>query len=92
MFAHIVTAQAEAEGFDDLTRMVREGLPVIPQQPGFRGFYLLRDPESDKLMTISLWETREDLQASVARGAGQTAIAALVTGQRTDTYEVRISA
>lgn len=30
MFAHVITAQAEAEGFDNLTRMVREGLPGIP--------------------------------------------------------------
>jgi heme-degrading monooxygenase HmoA len=92
MFAHIVTAQAEAEGFDDLTRFVREQLPGIPQQPGFRGFYLLRDPESDKLMTISLWETKEDLQASVARAAGQAAPLAAVTGLRVDTYEVALSA
>jgi len=92
MFAHIVTAQAEAEGFDDLTRLVREGLPGIPQQPGFRGFYLLRDAESDKLMTISFWETRDDLQASVARAAGQTAIAGLVTGLRAGSYEVTMSA
>jgi heme-degrading monooxygenase HmoA len=92
MFAHVVTAQAEAEGFDNLTRFVREQLPGIPQQPGFRGFYLLRDPESDKLMTISLWETKEDLRASVARAAGQAAPAAAVTGLRTDTYEVTVSA
>jgi heme-degrading monooxygenase HmoA len=56
------------------------------------GFYLLRDPESDKLMTISLWETKEDLQASVARAAGQTALASAVTGLRVDTYEVTLSA
>ena len=92
MFAHVVTARAEAEGFGNLTRMVRKQLPVIPEQPGFRGFYLLRDPESDKLMTISLWETKEDLQASVARAAGQTALAAAVTGLRADTYEVTLSA
>jgi heme-degrading monooxygenase HmoA len=92
MFAHVVTAHAEAEGFDALTGMVRQGLPGIPLQQGFRGFYLLRDPESDKLMTISLWETKEDLEASVARAAGQTAIAALVTGLDTDTYEVTLSA
>ena len=92
MFAHVVTAEAEAEAFDDLTRMVREGLPGIPWQPGFRGFYLLRDPESDKLMTISLWETKEDLRASVARAAGQTALAAAVTELRVDTYEVTLSA
>ncbi len=92
MFAHVVTAQAEGENFDNLTLMVREGLPGIPHQPGFRGFYLLRDPESDKLMTISLWETLEDLRASVARAAGQDAIAALVTGLSTDSYEVTLSA
>jgi heme-degrading monooxygenase HmoA len=92
MFAHVVTAQAEAEGFDTLTGMVRNGLPGIPQQPGFRGFYLLRDADSGKLMTISLWATEEDLQASVARAAGQTALAAAVTGLRADTYEVTLSA
>ena len=92
MFAHIVTAQAEAEGFDNLTRMVRAGLPGIPQQPGFGGFYLLRDPESDKLMTISLWDTKEDLEASVARAAGQAALAGLITALHTETYEVTLSA
>jgi heme-degrading monooxygenase HmoA len=92
MFAHVVTAQAEAEGFDNLTRFVREQLPWIPQQPGFRGFYLLRDPESDKLMTVSLWETKEDLHASVDRAAGQAAPAAAVTGLSTATYEVTVSA
>jgi heme-degrading monooxygenase HmoA len=92
MFAHVVTAEADAQNFDNLARLVRAGLPGIPQQPGFRGFYLLRDPESDKLMTISLWETEEDLQASVARAAGQAAAAAAVTGQRAETYEVTLSA
>jgi len=91
MFAHVVTAQAEAEGFDNLTRFVREHLPEIPQQPGFRGFYLLRDPESDKLMTISLWETKEDLQASQARAAEQ-AVPAAVNGLSAEAYEVTISA
>jgi hypothetical protein len=43
-------------------------------------------------MTISLWETKEDLQASMDRAAGQAAPAAAVTGLRTDTYEVTVSA
>jgi hypothetical protein len=58
MYAHVVTAHAEAEGFDNLTSFIRENLPGIPQQLGFRGFYLLRDPDFDGLMTISLWETK----------------------------------
>jgi heme-degrading monooxygenase HmoA len=92
MYAHVVTGHAEAEAFDNLTRFIREHLPEIPQQPGFRGFYLLRDPDSDKLMTISLWETEEHLQASVARAAGQAAPAAALTELRNDTYEVTLSA
>ena len=92
MYAHVVTGRAEAEDFDNLTRFVREHLPEIPQQPGFSGFYLLRDADSDKLMTISLWETEEHLQASVARAAGQAAPAAALTELRSDTYEVTLSA
>lgn len=104
MFAHVVTAQAEAEGFDSLTRLAREQLPAVRQQPGFRGFYLLRDPESDKLMTISLWETKEDMQAGEAQvaqsaghaapdavAAGDAAAGAPVTGVRADMYEVTMS-
>jgi heme-degrading monooxygenase HmoA len=59
MFAHVVTARAEAEGLGSLIRFSREQLPAIRQQPGFRGYYLLNDPRSGKLMTISLWETQE---------------------------------
>jgi hypothetical protein len=43
-------------------------------------------------MTISLWDTKEDLQASVARAAGQTALAELITEPRVDTYQVTLSA
>lgn len=92
MFAHVVTAHAQPEDLDNLTRLVREQLPGIPEQPGFRGFYFLRGPESDKLMTISLWETTEDLRASVERAAGHAAPAAALTGMQVDTYEVAISA
>lgn len=67
MFAHVVTAQAAAEGLDSLIRFSREQLPAIRRQPGFRGYYLLGDPVSGKLMTISLWETREHQQVGAAQ-------------------------
>ncbi len=92
MFAHVVMAQAEAEDLDSLAGVVREQLPRIPQHPGFRGFYFLRDPESEKLMTISLWETTEDLQASLARAADHAAPTASLRGIQVDTYEVTMSA
>lgn len=73
----------------------REQLPAARQQPGFRGFYLLSAPGSGKLMTISLWETKEHMHAGEAQAAqlrGQTAPAAAVTGLRADGYEVTMSA
>jgi heme-degrading monooxygenase HmoA len=47
MFAHVVTGQAEAEGFDRITGVAREQLPVVRRQPGFRGFSLLTARQSD---------------------------------------------
>lgn len=93
MFAHVVTAQAEAEGLEGLTRFTRQQMPAICQQPGFRGCYLLSDPESGKLITSSLWETQEHDQALAAQLRGQAAApAAALTGIQPDGYEVTTAA
>lgn len=92
MFAHVVTAQAAAGGLDSLIRFSREQLPAIRQQPGFRGYYLLSDPVSGKLMTISLWETREHQQVGAAQLRAQaTAPAAALKEIKSDGYEVAMS-
>ena len=92
MFAHVVTAKAQSEDFANLAGFIREQLPDIPQQPGFRGFYLLRDSGLDKLMTISLWESEDDVRASIARAASQASDLAGLTEVRGDTYEIVASA
>ena len=93
MFAHVVTARAEAEGLDSLIGFTREQMPAIRQQPGFRGYYLLSDPQSGKLMTISLWETQEHQQVLAAQLRGQAAApAAALTAIHSDGYDVTISA
>jgi hypothetical protein len=45
--------------------------PTLDRQgpEGVWGFYLLADREIGKLMTISLWQTREDAQAVEARAS-----------------------
>ena len=58
MFARVITAQAGAEGFDGTIRLAGQQLPGARQQPGFKGYYLLTDAETGKLVIISLWETR----------------------------------
>jgi heme-degrading monooxygenase HmoA len=93
MFAHVVTAQAEAEGLDSLIRFSQEQFPAIREQPGFGGFFLLSDPPSGRLMTISLWETQEHQQAGAAQLRGQAAApAAALTGIQSDGYEVMMRA
>ena len=94
MFARVITAQAGAEGFDGTVRLAEQQLPGARQMPGFKGYYLLTDAETGKVVIISLWETREQMDA-VTAGAGPSGIreqhnpaTAGLTAQHLETYEV----
>ena len=54
MFARVITAQAGAEGFDEVVRLAQHEISGAQQRPGFAGFYLLTDDETGKLINISL--------------------------------------
>jgi quinol monooxygenase YgiN len=71
MFARVITAQAGPQDFDGFTDIVREQFPGASQQPGARGSYLLTDAETGKIITISLWETREQMQAGITTRASR---------------------
>jgi heme-degrading monooxygenase HmoA len=43
--------------------MAKEQLPGARDQHGYHGLYVLADRTSGKVMTISLWKSREDLKA-----------------------------
>jgi len=95
MFARVITAQVAADGFDGAIGVAQQQLPAARQQPGFKGFYLLADAETGKLMTISLWETREDLAAVEVQAAqirSQAAPAMRMTTPHLETYEVAMHA
>jgi heme-degrading monooxygenase HmoA len=95
MFARVITAQAGIQGFDSVICVAREQLPGARQQPGFKGFYLLTDAESGKIITISLWETREQMEAVEARAASIRDQAVPETGltpPHLETYEVTMHA
>ncbi len=95
MFARVITAQAGTEGFDGAIRLAEQQLPAARQMPGFKGYYLLTDSETGKLVIISLWETREQM-AAVTAGAGTSGIrgegipASGLTALHLETYEVTI--
>jgi heme-degrading monooxygenase HmoA len=95
MFARIVTTEVPADGMDSVVRIVRDQLPDARQQPGFRGFYLLADREAGKLMTISLWDSREDILAVEARAAeltSQTVRSGGMTVPDVTVYEIVVQA
>jgi heme-degrading monooxygenase HmoA len=97
MFARVITAQAGAEGLDGAIRLAEQQLPAARQMPGFNGYYLLTDTETGKLVIISLWQTREQMDA-VTAGAGASGIRDQglpetgLTALHLETYEVTMHA
>ena len=96
MFARVITAQAGNDGFDDLIALAERQLPAARQRPGFQAYYVLADDQSGKLIVISLWETREQME-QVARGTAagiqeQGMEAAGLTSAYLETYEVKLQA
>ena len=95
MFARVITAQAGAEGLDGTIRLAEQQLPGARQMPGFKGYYLLTDTDAGKLIIISLWETREQMDA-VTAGAESSGIrdegisATGLTALHLETYEVAV--
>jgi heme-degrading monooxygenase HmoA len=95
VFARIITAQTTPDGIDSAIRIAQEQLPGVREQPGFGGFYLLADRNSGKLVTISLWESYEDLRTIESRAAQLRGRAAGEIGGATlgaDIYDVAVHA
>ena len=59
MFARVISVHATASQLDDAVEIAQQQPPGVRGQQGYQGFYVLADRSSDKLMTISLWESRE---------------------------------
>jgi len=80
MIARVVTTEVSPNEMESVIRVVDEQLPDARQQQGFTGFYLLADREAGKLVTISLWDSRENILAVEARAAELTSETARSSG------------
>jgi heme-degrading monooxygenase HmoA len=69
MYARVITTQYQPGKTEEGLQIYREMLSAARQQPGFKGILGLVDPRADKAMSISLWETEAEAQAS---GTGST--------------------
>ncbi len=66
MYARVSTFEGMmSDHVDEAVRVAREQfIPAAQQSGGFEGMYVLADRESGKTLSVSLWSTREALQAS----------------------------
>lgn len=69
MLAQITSVQLEADELAGLVRFCEEKLPAFREAAGFKGFYLLNDRQSGKVVTISLWNSDDDRRQHEAKGA-----------------------
>jgi len=69
MHARVLTATVQPGRLEELVRAVHEAvLTTIKPRPGFKNALLLTDPSTNKVITITLWETEADLESHVAAG------------------------
>jgi heme-degrading monooxygenase HmoA len=95
MFARINSAQTETGKLAGLVEWAEGQLPAAREAPGFKGFYLLADRQSGKLVTISLWDSDDDLRQFEAQGAQLRKTASSELGfapTPIDVYEVVLQA
>jgi heme-degrading monooxygenase HmoA len=63
MFARVSTIQGAPEHLEEAIQYLATPAS-FRQAKGFKGNYLLVDRENGKMLTITLWETEADMQAT----------------------------
>ena len=96
MHARLVTAPGRSSELNEMTKLWHESiLPAARQQAGFKGALVLADPENGKAVSVTLWDTRDDMLAGEASGYYQEQVARfalLVTGELVrEHFEVMLS-
>lgn len=64
MYARIINSQFVSDKTDEVVSIWRDKVaPAVKQAKGFKGAYLLGDRGTNKGITVTLWETKEDADA-----------------------------
>ncbi|MDL5155623.1 antibiotic biosynthesis monooxygenase [Actinomycetospora termitidis] len=94
MYARVITGEAGSAGIEDFLVFAREQLADADRQAGFEGYYVLTDADSGKVVVISLWTTREQMEAvAQAQPNGirsEDGAAAVLSSMLLETYEVAL--
>jgi heme-degrading monooxygenase HmoA len=64
MYARAVNVQFQSGKVDEANHLVKDAIvPVMKEQKGFKGQFLLTQRDTGKAISINLWETEADLTA-----------------------------
>ena len=65
MHARVTITQTKPADLQKAISISRDQIvPIAKNQKGFRGYLLLSDPERGKGITVTLWESEEDMIAN----------------------------
>ncbi len=69
MHARVSTAEVQPGRMDEMVSISRDSvLPAARQQQGFEGGLWLTDSDTNKAMIVTLWETKEAMEAGEQSG------------------------
>jgi heme-degrading monooxygenase HmoA len=92
MHARVILGRVKLDRQEEAIKIYRESVePVTKKQKGFREMHLLTDPDTSKFISITIWETENDMNAGESSGYLQeqlNKIAALFVGPPTIQYYV----
>ena len=75
MYASIVTASVQPGKMDEfLTTWMESVKPMVEDFPGFKNIYVLTDAETNKGITIALYETKADAERTQTSGDFREAV------------------
>ena len=69
MYARHITSKIKPEKLDEALKLYEES--VVPEgkdQNGYRGLFVLTDRESGKVVSITLWDSKEDAAVNEDEG------------------------
>jgi heme-degrading monooxygenase HmoA len=69
MFARHVITTVKRDKLEEALKIYEESvIPETKGQKGYRGIYLLTNQDTGKIVSISLWDSREDALANESGG------------------------
>ena len=87
MHARVILGRVKLDKQDEAIRIYKESVePAAKEQKGFKNMNLLTDPDTNKFISITIWETKNDMIAGESSGYLQKQlekIAALFVGPPT---------